>query len=315
MRRRRNNSEESSLELLLDTMCNTFGGVMFIAISIFIIIYGFTQTEIKEEVPAIDPIEIEQEIVNLKNILKELQSQIETQNQEVSIRKSLDLSDQIREVALMEELLKKQQKQSTVLQTALNAIKPLLDKHQATIVAQQKITSNNIAAIRQLDNDIVDMSKKLQELKNHKVASVKMNFKLITSSNKAPYFIIFKDHDAYPVGPIKANNLYSYETHPAVSSIQKTDNTGATGVYCTPRITHAIKVLENDRLSHNFIKMLQDIPSNRVPLFFVPPGSAETASKMRERLKRQDLQHGVKLADNDDETFVFYFTRNAEYEY
>ena len=175
MRRRRNNSEESSLELLLDTMCNTFGGVMFIAISIFIIIYGFTNNEVKEEVPALDPVEIEQEIVNLKTILKELQSQMEMQNKEVTIRKSLDLTGKLRELAIMEELHKKQQKQSTALQVALNAIKPLLDKHQATIEAQQKITSNNIAAMRQLDNDIVDLSKKLQALKNHKAASVKMN--------------------------------------------------------------------------------------------------------------------------------------------
>ena len=46
MRRRpRIEEEESSLELLLDTMCNTFGGVMFIAISIFVIISGMTQIE------------------------------------------------------------------------------------------------------------------------------------------------------------------------------------------------------------------------------------------------------------------------------
>ena len=44
-RRRRSEEEDSSLELLLDTMCNTFGGVMFIAISIFVIISGMTQIE------------------------------------------------------------------------------------------------------------------------------------------------------------------------------------------------------------------------------------------------------------------------------
>ena len=38
MSKRSRQEEESSLELLLDTMCNTFGGVMFIAISIFVII-------------------------------------------------------------------------------------------------------------------------------------------------------------------------------------------------------------------------------------------------------------------------------------
>ena len=35
---KRPNSEDSSLELLLDTMCNTFGGVMFIAISLAVMV-------------------------------------------------------------------------------------------------------------------------------------------------------------------------------------------------------------------------------------------------------------------------------------
>ena len=40
---KRQQSEESSLELLLDTMCNTFGGVMFIAISLLVIISVMTK--------------------------------------------------------------------------------------------------------------------------------------------------------------------------------------------------------------------------------------------------------------------------------
>ena len=35
---RRRQDEDSSLELLLDTMCNTFGGVMFIAISLAVML-------------------------------------------------------------------------------------------------------------------------------------------------------------------------------------------------------------------------------------------------------------------------------------
>ena len=38
MAKRREN--DSSLELLLDTMCNTFGGVMFIAITLAVIVAG-----------------------------------------------------------------------------------------------------------------------------------------------------------------------------------------------------------------------------------------------------------------------------------
>ena len=39
---------ESSLELLLDTMCNTFGGVMFIAIALVVVLSMMSHIESAE---------------------------------------------------------------------------------------------------------------------------------------------------------------------------------------------------------------------------------------------------------------------------
>ena len=46
----RKNHLPDSLELLLDTMCNTFGAIMFIAISI-VVISQLSTKAIKEKVP------------------------------------------------------------------------------------------------------------------------------------------------------------------------------------------------------------------------------------------------------------------------
>ena len=48
MGRRRKNEDESSLDLLLDTMCNTFGGVMFIAIALAVMSF-FIPKQTKDE--------------------------------------------------------------------------------------------------------------------------------------------------------------------------------------------------------------------------------------------------------------------------
>ena len=92
---RRRKEEESSFELLLDTMCNTFGGVMFIAISIFVIIVGMVQHEQQQEssIPS-DPAAIQQEIESLKTVLAELQRQIQTKNEILRLQK-LEKTDEI----------------------------------------------------------------------------------------------------------------------------------------------------------------------------------------------------------------------------
>ena len=49
---------ESSLELLLDTMCNSFGGVMFIAISLIIVLTMTQKADVSQS-------------ENFKNIFKD----------------------------------------------------------------------------------------------------------------------------------------------------------------------------------------------------------------------------------------------------
>jgi len=63
MKRKRSNEENSSLELLLDTMCNTFGGIMFIAILLVIIcsMNDFTKPTPEENVKSkITPKQVEE---------------------------------------------------------------------------------------------------------------------------------------------------------------------------------------------------------------------------------------------------------------
>lgn len=55
MRRRRRTTSADSLELLLDTICNTFGGVLFIAILVVILLRMTGESEEETPVPTVAP--------------------------------------------------------------------------------------------------------------------------------------------------------------------------------------------------------------------------------------------------------------------
>jgi hypothetical protein len=77
-----------SLELLLDTMCNTFGGIMFIALAL-IIIYQLVTKQLKEMTPEeIDRKRIEQ----LNASIKELETEVKLRDSNIyTDSKILDL--------------------------------------------------------------------------------------------------------------------------------------------------------------------------------------------------------------------------------
>jgi TolA-binding protein len=73
---RRRQEEDSSLELLLDTMCNTFGGVMFIAISLAVML------SMRSAVNAV-PADTSAEIRAVQQRIAELQLELEQQKNQV----------------------------------------------------------------------------------------------------------------------------------------------------------------------------------------------------------------------------------------
>ena len=85
---RRKASEESSLELLLDTMCNTFGGVMFIAISLLVIISVMTQDMPQQDEEPADMATLQQEIESLQKISADLLKELQLKAEQIKLRKS-----------------------------------------------------------------------------------------------------------------------------------------------------------------------------------------------------------------------------------
>ena len=86
-------------------------------------------------------------------------------------------------------------------------------------------------------------------------------------------------------------------------------------VICTPKAGAGIPILSGNDLSPEFRRLLNKIPSDRVPDFSVPASSAEPAFRMRELLKRMRKDHGWTPHPKDQTTFTYTYTDNAHYEY
>lgn len=113
MSRRRSSEDGSSLELLLDTICNTFGGILFI--SLLVVILLNTTSEAVNQTP---PSEMSQlELIEAEIERKKLTEQVQTLRQSVSVQESVSGSLVSPEVVRRAKSVKQKQVQHAALVT------------------------------------------------------------------------------------------------------------------------------------------------------------------------------------------------------
>ena len=312
MRRRpRIEEEESSLELLLDTMCNTFGGVMFIAISIFVIISGMTQIEQADsEVEEVDTVALQQQISELNLNLKELQMSMQNKTAEIETRKNIDQTDNLEKLQQLTKLLKELEIQEKALNAARIATQKALQRTRRALSSAEQQDKKIDRKIEQLEQELSKLYGDITKLKNAKVDSKKMVFKLIQSSNRFPCWIIVDKEHIYPVGPFPGGGYHS-----AVNVQPVKFRDGTSGNQCTIKPGQGIVIMDGNKLSNDFRKFLNTIPRNYAPMFYIYPNSAATIHKMREVLKRQHTLHGLHLCARDGEALTLVSSSATEYEY
>ncbi len=307
---RKRTADNSSLELLLDTMCNTFGGVMFIAIALLVVLSMLKKT------PALLTTVSEEEIIKLQLILDELQEKLH-QNQRLlaSKRQQVQQAEQDPREKRWRELLQLQQilaninhqeqlaeAQATLLQVESTALKQRLRETQQAISKLQ----DEGAALRQ---DIANINAELAiVLKKNTAAGGTLHFKQIAPSDKPPYFIVVRQARFWRIGPDRSADG-SLLPNAAVDS----DRTGDV-VSCTLLQNSSEPLLAGDELSAELQQLFADLPANRCPLFNVESDSAREFSLVRELLKKANLEHGWSIHDSG-ESFSYMFSATAEYEY
>jgi hypothetical protein len=119
---------DSSLELLLDTICNTFGGILFVAILIIVMLRLKPKTTIDAATAA--PSEAEQ--LELEKQHTELQGALDTLNRAVDAAGDAPPTQEPNLAELLQDLKARQDVRSKLLEQRLGGLKTLAELQTAT---------------------------------------------------------------------------------------------------------------------------------------------------------------------------------------
>lgn len=311
MSRRR--EEDSSLELLLDTMCNTFGGVMFIAILLSVMV---SMRGAQSSVPVEDQTEkiaqARQEVAALQKELESAQQETRRQAELLEKMKSDPRLKLIHEIALLERMHKEK-----LMQQKVTAQKVQLSRTE--LKNQQVLTMKLLEEERKSSQELKELSDRqqkkmvqLEELKK-KIGSINLqNMVFMTQVTKEdiPYFLLVNDGKVWRVGPEISGD--SYVPNNAVTYQAKGGR-----FYCYPVAGKGVPVLDGEKLSSEFQEMMRALPGKRVPEFVISKGDAAVFFRLRDILKKEKVFHGFRMQSEDRDYFDYQFANQSKgtYEY
>lgn len=309
----RKHAEESSLELLLDTMCNTFGGVMFIAIllSVMITIRGH---EAKSSPPNQEEkiAELKQQVSQLQIELADITRKTEEQAKMLENMNSDPRLQLIHEIAIVERMHKEKllvQKMMTqkvnLSRSALNSLEIQIMKTDEDLKKTEQITRDLLAQQKKREEKLEELQKKIES-----VDTKKMFFMTMVKKENIPYFILVNNGKIWPVGPEISGD--SYTPNPAVTHHVKSDR-----YFCYPVPEKAISIFAGNALSPEFQQFIRNFPADRVPEFVISRSDARDFYRLREILKQQKIFHGFRLQPSDLDYFDYQFVNRdkGNYEY
>ena len=309
----RRHSEESSLDLLLDAMCNTFGGVMFIAILLTVMI-SIRGLEKKNAVPdQSENIEVvRQQAAKLRNELDVLMKKTDEQSKLLENLKADPRLRLIHEIAIMERMYREKQLLQKMAVQKVNLSRSILKNLEVQTlkaVAEQQKTEKqlkeHLAKVKVKKKILADLNKKIgsAHLKN-------LVFVTMVKKEDIPYFLFVNDGKIWPVGP--EINGKSYTPNPAVTYEVKDQ-----AFRCFPKPEKGIRIFAGNELAPEFRKFMNELPSGRIPEFIISKNDAGVFYRLREILKKQNVFHGFLMQSADRDYCEYHFTKRTEkfYEY
>ena len=309
----RKHHADSSLELLLDTMCNTFGGVMFIAIllSVMIAIRG-------HETKALPPdqseraAKLEQQIARLQNELAAITRKTEEQAKLLENMNSDPRLQLIREIAIVERMIAEKQLVRKMMLQKVNLSRSTLKNLEIRTLKTDEELKKIEQEVKEQLARLEKRKDKLEELQK-KIGSVnlkKMFFMTMVQMENIPYFILVNDGRIWPVGPEISGD--SYPPNPAVTYQIRSDR-----FFCYPVPEKAIPIFAGKALSPEFEQFIRNLPAGRVPEFVISRSDAPDFYRLREILKRQKIFHGFRIQPSDQDFFDYQFVNKNKgtYEY
>ncbi len=307
----RNREPESSLELLLDTMCNTFGGVMFIAIALVVVVSMAR--------PVVDALnrDLSTEVAELSREAEALERELAVAEEASTEKQALERllaadprRHRLEELALLQSGAERRRAEVELLRSRLAAEKLRLRE-------KERMVRENTAGLRQVEERLEQQQEALEMAEARRRlleagstgAAVSLNFRRLEESSQLPFYLLVCDGRVWKVGPWRRET--GFEPDEDVS-VRREKNL----VICTIRPGAGVPLLEGEELSPAFRALLATLPADRVPDFRLEPKSAAAFCRAREVLKRENVPHGCNTVPAEEAgQLVYQPVDEAVYEY
>jgi hypothetical protein len=209
---RRTIAQPDSLEMLLDTMCNTFGGIILIALLVALLTREHRLTETERRALTQNSSMLDRQIEQLEQEIAEARRQQDqtaapAANPEVMERSRLaERRDQLRrEIEMLQQALQTGQTQliSNTAPASMVIGQRVLQESRAVQAARIELTQARVegeamqSRIQELQTAMVQASNLLAEARGEQVQRLRLPREHETSRN--PYFLILRFGKVYPV--------------------------------------------------------------------------------------------------------------------
>ncbi len=264
-----------SLELLLDTMCNTFGGVMFITLSL-VLILSLSQNLLKQNNIPRDPTDelrrVTAENASIQARIQSLQRRISSFHEALP-QLSDEQLQQLQQLADAQEQLHSLQQQNADLQTSLQQEQQNLDNQQRIRQNANNLTQQ-ISALRKSLQESTARNQKLEEelqklqetIQN--TAPVTIRFARDEKTSQTPYWMIVQNNALYRIG--QTGDFNRTET-----TIQ--ENNDILKITPRPNHGHALRNLTKKQAE----SLLEPLGFTYFAAFFVHPDSLASFTRLR----------------------------------
>jgi len=275
--RRRRGVESGSLDLLLDTICNTFGGIVFISLLVVILLNMTGEQIVTETVSAKDQARLSrlaQDLEEANRNLKRLQKSLERQEQMASNLGTSEIESLIREV--------------TRLQSELTEVTSETNDTRVETAKTQVETNELELRKRRLQ----DALKKLAELKKkyaEKVAAKLQEFHppIERLSNKIEMGFYLKNGRLHSFGKLLPDGTFALNQEEVE---EKQDPLGA--VVLLPRPGSGLPVVSGRPVSSEIRNRLAEYdPDAHFIHLWVWPDSFDHLASVHEEITRQGLEY------------------------
>ena len=253
MSRRRRGEGAGSLELLLDTMCNAFGGVMFIAI-LLVILSQFVDTR-KIEATEDKTLEERRRRVELSEAAQGIEARLRT------ARAELDAAFRLHANRPLLERIKQLRAENAKIEQQRDASKKELDKTQREFTQRTEEKERRKKELTELQERLRRLIERLGKRDEEDVRTLRMP--RIRKVRKSPFWMIVKDNRLYVLHrPSRLRGI-----GPPNEKAARRDERKGYVIY-TPFPKGGVPLKGDWRDSPEVRRILADLPSRAYLLYF-----------------------------------------------